>query len=116
MGKEFLYISRQGCTWLFPGKEEIKISSPFIIKDVKQNYIYDINGVYQDGYTFTIKETEQRCWVSYKWAMAENSPENIQRIVATWKAKDEVEEKQKIATKLFSEIKTLENSNLLEGN
>ena len=66
------YIYRLDMVWI-PNKLE---SKPIKIGTIMNNVIQRENGSYE----FTCKETGERLQATYSWALAENTPENVERI------------------------------------
>jgi len=106
--KEYLFVDRRGKATYAAGHkpglsdaiyEHLDVEVPCIITDVEQS---------KSGYTFGIKGKEGRFWTSYGWAIAENTPENIERIEEAWAAQDRTQESQRETARLFKRINTLE--------
>jgi len=66
--------------------------------------IIDVVKLENDSFEFTVKETGKRCRTNYGWAIAENTPENLEKIKRYLESDAKLDELKKETYKLRDEI------------
>lgn len=74
----------------------------------------DVVKLENDSFEFTHKETGERYRTNYGWALAENTPENVEKINQYIESKKELEELERITNKLRNEISDLDGPSKIE--
>ncbi len=99
------YIYLLGKVWKLGGLRSYPIKFGFIITNVIK--------LENSSFEFIHKESGEKFITSYSWAIAENTPENLEKIDRYLESKNKLEELKQITEKLRNEIIYIDSQKII---